>query len=182
MAQPSTKEEIVSSESEELILVDSNDREIGFLDKTACHDADGRLHRAFSLFILNGNGDVLMQQRHASKRLWGGSHPRRGETMDEAVHRRLEQELGLRAELRFMFKFEYTAKFETLGTEHELCWVYVGRTDASPIINTTEIADWRWLAPAELDRELADHPDRYTPWLKIEWRRLRDEFPAALAG
>jgi isopentenyl-diphosphate delta-isomerase len=188
-SNPATKEEIVSSESEPLILVDASDAEVGFLDKAAAHDGDGVLHRAFSLFIFNPEGKLLLQQRAPDKRLWPEfwsnsccSHPRRGERMDEAVHRRLEQELGMSAELHFAYKFEYRAPFGELGTEHELCWVYTGQTDVQPIINTTEIMDWRWIDPAELTEAIAAEPDRYTPWLKMEWERLNAEFADRLPG
>ena len=102
--------------------------------------------------------------------------------MDEAVHRRLEQELGLPAELRFAYKFEYTARFGDEGTEHELCWVYTGTSRHEPVINTTEIMDWRWIEPAELTRAIATEPERYTPWLKQEWRHLNEAFPGRLSG
>jgi isopentenyl-diphosphate delta-isomerase len=183
----STKDDIVSSESEALILVDSEDRELGFLDKSAAHDGDGVLHRAFSLFIFDHQGRLLLQQRAPGKRLWPEfwsnsccSHPRQGETMDVAIHRRLEQELGMTAELHFAYKFEYQARFGDLGTEHELCWVYTGITDAAPVINTTEIMDWRWIEPAELTAAIAADPARYTPWLKMEWERLNAEFAERL--
>ncbi|MGE0622330.1 MAG: isopentenyl-diphosphate Delta-isomerase [Pseudomonadales bacterium] len=182
-----TKTDIVSSESEALILVDPADRVVGHLDKSAAHDGDGVLHRAFSLFIFNADGALLLQQRAPGKRLWPEfwsnsccSHPRQGESMDEAVHRRLEQELGMKAELSFTYKFEYHARFGTLGSEHELCWVYVGATRDEPVINTTEIMDWRWIEPAELTRAIEAEPHRYTPWLKMEWERLNSEFAARL--
>ena len=99
-----TRSEVVSSDDEPLILVDSRDRELGYLDKSACHDGEGRLHRAFSVFIFNPRGDVLLQRRSRSKRLWPShwsnsccSHPRKGETMEQAVHRRIRQELGFAA-------------------------------------------------------------------------------------
>ncbi len=183
MAQALTKSDVVSSEQEPLILVDANDREIGHLDKSACHDGDGLLHRAFSLFVFNPRGELLLQRRGAGKRLWPGywsnsccSHPRAGEDMNEAVGRRLHQELGLQATLRFVYKFEYVAHFADLGTEHELCWVYVGRTMKDPVINTTEIDEWRWIAPSALTRELAENGETFTPWLKLEWARLRQQF------
>lgn len=189
MAQALTKSDIVSSEREPLILVDSDDREIGALDKSACHDGSGILHRAFSLFVFNPAGELLMQQRAAGKRLWPlywsnscCSHPRVGERMDEAVHRRLEQELGLTARLRFVYKFEYEARYDDLGSEHELCWVYVGCTRDEPVINTTEISDWRWVAPDVLGRELKENDRRFTPWFKLEWARLTEELGDDLAG
>lgn len=189
LPQALTKSDIVSSEREQLILVDSDDREIGALDKSACHDGSGILHRAFSLFVFNPEGELLIQQRAPGKRLWPSywsnsccSHPRAGEAMDEAVHRRLEQELGLTARLRFVYKFEYEARYGDLGSEHELCWVYVGRTRDEPVINTTEISDWRWVTPAELSRELEAHGERFTPWFKLEWARLTEELGDDLAG
>ena len=180
MTARTTTHQIVSSDSEPLIRVNGSDEPLGFLDKWACHEGGGVLHRAFSVFVLNAAGELLLQQRQQSKRLWPGywsnsccSHPRAGEEMEEAVARRLEQELGIRAEVEFVFKFEYRAAFKDIGTEHELCWVYVGRTDAAPVINTSEIAAWRWIAPGDLDAALQEDPGSYTPWLKMEWARLR---------
>lgn len=189
MAQALTKSDIVSSEQERLIVVDSDDRELGALDKSACHDGGGVLHRAFSAFVFNHERELLIQQRAPAKRLWPSywsnsccSHPRAGEDMHEAVGRRLQQELGLAAELSYVYKFEYAARYRDLGTERELCWVYVGWTANQPVINTTEISDWRWIAPADLSGELAARGERFTPWLKLEWIRLQQEFGADLAG
>jgi isopentenyl-diphosphate delta-isomerase len=182
-----TQHRVVSSEEELLIRVDADDRPIGTLDKSACHDGAGLLHRAFSLFVFNSAGELLLQRRHPDKRLWPSywsnsccSHPRAGEDMETAVARRLQQELGLTARLRYLFKFEYRATFGDIGTEHELCWVYAGTTRETPVINTTEISQWRWIAPAVLDAELAATPEAFTPWFKLEWRRIREEFSAAL--
>ena len=128
---------IVSSEGEELILVDRADNEIGFISKADAHDGAGVLHRAFSLFLFNDAGELLLQQRAPGKRLWGGywsnsccSHPRWGEDIDAAAHRRLGEELGIRATLRPLFKFQYQAHFGERGSEHELCTVYVGSADS----------------------------------------------------
>lgn len=174
---------VVSFDGEELILVDSDDQPIGHLSKAGCHDGDGVLHRAFSLFVFNDAGELLLQQRAHDKRLWGGfwsnsccSHPRRGEDMNEAVHRRLEQELGCTATLEYLYKFEYQATFGPAGSENELCSVYVGRLTSDVRANKTEIADWRFVSPAAVDAMLTNSPDTLTPWFKIEWERLRDEF------
>jgi len=190
LADAPAQDAVVSSETEQLILVDEQDREIGNDSKAACHDAHGILHRAFSLFVFNRRGELLLQQRSASKRLWPGywansccSHPRRGEDMQTATRRRLREELGLECELKFLYKFQYQADYGELGAEHELCWVYVGSSDAPVRVNTNEIADWRFIAPEDLDREIMQHPERFTPWLRLEWQRLRgefrDELPAA---
>ncbi len=173
----------VSFDSEALILVDSEDREIGSRNKGDCHDGEGILHRAFSLFVFNPAGELLLQQRGEDKRLWPGywansccSHPRLGETMAEATQRRLQEELGMACEFQFIYKFQYHARYKDLGSERELCHVFVGQTDAPVRANPTELADWRFVSPDALDNELARHPERFTPWLQMEWRRLRGEF------
>lgn len=174
--------EVVSFENEKLVLVDEHDNEIGNLSKEKCHDGQGRLHRAFSLFIFNEDGDVLLQQRSGQKRLWPMywsnaccSHPRRGEDMAEAVNRRLKQELGLASELEFLFKFIYQAQYDEAGSEHELCWVYLGRSRGDIVVNENEIVDWRYVSVDRLDRELATEPGKFTPWMKLEWRRIQEE-------
>ncbi len=121
---------------DQLILVDASDRETGFLSKEECHQGAGRLHRAFSVFLFNRRGELLLQQRSAAKPLWPlywsntcCSHPRQGETVEAAARRRLAEELALSAELRFLYKFEYRAEYQQIGTEHELCWVFAGVAD-----------------------------------------------------
>src|SRR5207237_3693601 len=129
---------VVSSESELLVLVDEHDREVGHRSKAECHDGAGTLHRAFSLFVFDQAGRVLLQRRAADKRLWPlywsnscCSHPRQGEKMQDSIHRRLFQELQLRCELHFLYKFQYHARFKDVGSERELCSVYIGRTNLS---------------------------------------------------
>ena len=182
MGELAKRAEVVSSESERLILVDEDDNEIGYLDKGAVHDGQALLHRAFSLFIFNDDGELLLQQRAAGKRLWPlywsnscCSHPREGETMDQAIERRLMQELGMRAELQYLFKFTYSASFGDLGSERELCWVYAGRAVDVPVINTTEVNAVRWVSPEALDHEMQHDADLLPPWFQIEWRRIRDQ-------
>ncbi|MCC5885037.1 MAG: isopentenyl-diphosphate Delta-isomerase [Gammaproteobacteria bacterium] len=183
MAEPAKRDAIVSSEAEQLILVNDDDQPVGFLDKAGCHDGEGILHRAFSLFIFDTEGRLLLQQRAPGKRLWPGywsnsccSHPRRHETMAEAVDRRLEEELGMQSDLQFLYKFSYHATFGDLGAERELCWVYIGSADQDPVVNRNEISAWRWIAADDLDAELAADPDAFTPWFKLEWSRLRDQY------
>jgi len=178
--QIETRTEVVSDEAELLILVDSEDQPIGELDKAACHNDEGTLHRAFSLFVLNSKGQILLQKRAKNKRLWGGywsnsccSHPRAGESIADAVLRRSEQELGLAVDAKFVYKFEYSAKFGEAGSERELCSVYVAQTSDEPVFNTEEISACRWVSPAKLAKALVDNADHYTPWLKMEWDTLR---------
>jgi isopentenyl-diphosphate delta-isomerase len=179
--------DIVSFHDEPLVLVDEHDRETGFLDKVAAHAGQGVLHRAFSLFVFNSQGELLLQQRAADKRLWPGfwsntccSHPRRGESMDKAIHRRLGEELGMQCELDYLFKFQYQAQFDEEGAEHELCWVYAGHSDATPVVNANEISALRYISPVALDQEMASQSQAFTPWFRIEWERLRREHPQVL--
>jgi isopentenyl-diphosphate delta-isomerase len=173
---------IVSSEDESLILVDGEDVATGTLDKAACHDGEGVLHRAFSLFVFDPNGRLLLQQRSAGKRLWPlywsnscCSHPRAGETMEVATARRLKDELNIRSGLEFVYKFTYQAAYGCRGAEHELCWVYVGRTDETVIANRNEIAATRFLTADELRVALSTEADKFTPWFKLEWQRLEHD-------
>jgi isopentenyl-diphosphate Delta-isomerase len=182
--------EEVTLDSDALILVDDADREIGHLDRANCHAGSGVLHRAFSLLIFNGAGELLLQQRAAGKRLWPlywsnscCSHPRRAEKMEDAIHRRLMEELGLVCPLHFLFKFQYQAQFDAAGAERELCSVFIGRAAGRVRANPAEIHDWRWINTAALEAELSDDGAiRFTPWFRIEWERLwREHRPAVLA-
>lgn len=180
---------IVSSESEELILVDERDNEIGYLSKQQCHDGDGVLHRAFSLFVFNAMGELLLQKRSADKRLWPlfwsnscCSHPRKGESMEVATRRRLQEELDIHAELEFVYKFSYRAQFGEQGAENELCSVFLGRTDQTYSANANEIAEARFVSIDALSNELQTNPEEFTPWFKMEWERLSGEFAVTLAA
>lgn len=174
---------IVSSEGEELILVDREDNEIGFAPKGDAHDGEGMLHRAFSLFLFNDDGELLLQQRAAGKRLWPGywsnsccSHPRRGETLEIATQRRLRDELNFETDLEFVYHFCYTAAFGELGSENELCHVFLGRTSETLQPNESEIESVRFLGAEALDRELGESPGEFTPWFKQEWRELNNRY------
>ena len=187
----STTHETVSFDDEPLILVDSADRVTGYETKVNAHLGSGVLHRAFSIFLFSQDGQVLLQQRSSDKPLWPlfwsnscCSHPRRGESLEQATHRRLREELAIDAELRFLYKFQYQAEFGALGAEHELCSVYVGKL-AAPVavdVNPSEIADWRWTPCTETDRLVAERPEQVTPWFAMEWRRLRSEYRALIDG
>ena len=179
---------IVSSEAEELILVDADDNETGFLSKAACHDGDGVLHRAFSLFLFNEDGELLLQKRGADKRLWPGywsnsicSHPRRGESMQVATQRRLLDELNIEAELEFVYRFAYQADFGEAGAENELCHVFLGRAPDDIHPNESEIAGVRYVTARDLESEFESDPEAFTPWFRLEWRALTGEHRDRLA-
>ncbi|RLA30363.1 MAG: isopentenyl-diphosphate delta-isomerase [Gammaproteobacteria bacterium] len=179
---------IVSSEDELLVLVDAEDNETGHMTKAECHDGAGVLHRAFSVFLFNQHGEILLQQRGADKRLWPMywsnsccSHPRKGESLEFATTRRLQDELNVSATLEFVYKFAYQAGFGEAGSENEMCSVFLGRLDDEPNANATEIEAMRFVPADDLNDELATTPDKFTPWLKLEWQRLSKEFAAVLA-
>ena len=167
-------------ESEQLILVDPTDREVGYLGKSACHAGSGILHRAFSLLIFNERGELLLQQRGAGKRLWPlywsnscCSHPRRSESLEAATQRRLREELGMSCPLQYLFKFQYQARFDAEGGEQELCSVYIGRCSGPVTSDPREIHAWRWISPAALQAELAaTGVEKFTPWFRMEWERV----------
>jgi isopentenyl-diphosphate delta-isomerase len=179
----------LAADPDALILVDEADRDLGFLSKTLCHEGRGVLHRAFSLLIFNESGELLIQQRAASKRLWPMywsnsccSHPRGNETMEMATRRRLYEELGIACPLHFLFKFQYQAQFDANGAENELCSVFVGRCRDPIRANSEEIVDWRWVSPEALQRDIAAEGGRtFTPWFMLEWSRIwRDHRQALL--
>jgi isopentenyl-diphosphate delta-isomerase len=166
---------------ENLILVDAQDNVLGYETKENCHRGKGKLHRAFSIFIFNRNKELLIQQRSALKPLWPlywsnsvCSHPRKGEADLDAAYRRLKEEISIETPLQFLFKFQYQASFKGVGSENELCSVYIGTTDAPIVANPGEIAAWRYIDLAELDRDIKAHPEIYTPWFKMEWQRIRE--------
>lgn len=178
---------VVSFEDEELILVDEDDTVVGHLDKDACHDGDGVLHRAFSIFIFSDSGELLLQQRSPEKRLWPlfwsnscCSHPRRGEEMDTALKRRLKDELGMRSDLHFLYTFSYHAPFGDVGSEREVCSVYAGRGTDEVRANPHEIAAWRWISAEDLDREMGARPGDFTPWFVQEWQEVRTSYRSVL--
>lgn len=181
--------DVVSFDDELLIVVDENDQVLGHRTKAECHDGEGILHRAFSVFLFDDSGRLLLQQRSADKRLWAGfwsnsccSHPRQGETDIEAAGRRIHEELGVTSDLSPLFRFRYHAPFGDLGAEHEFCSVFLGQTGEAVTVNEREIADWRWDEIPAFERSLAEQPELYTPWLKLEWERMRaDHWPAVQA-
>ena len=177
------QDKIVSFDNELLILVDDQDREIGYDSKFNCHRGKGILHRAFSIFIFNDQGQILMQKRSAQKKLWPlfwsnscCSHPRKAEKLADATLRRLEEELGIQTDLKFIFKFQYQSPYLQLGSENEFCSVYIGKSNGPVRTNPNEIEDFRFISVEDLDRMIRDNPDQLTPWFKMEWERMRNEY------
>ena len=158
---------------EQVILVNEHDTPIGLMGKLEAHQK-ALLHRAFSVFILNDKGEIMLQQRATSKyhspNLWTNtccSHPRQDETTIEAGKRRLREEMGFVTELTDILSFIYKAPFDNGLTEHELDHILIGYYNAPPTINPEEVADWRWELPEKIKEDSAKHPHRYTEWFKI---------------
>lgn len=175
--------EIVSFDDELLIVVKEDDTIIDYLPKIDCHLGDGILHRAFSIFVFNSQGQVIMQKRSGQKMLWPlywsnscCSHPRKGESLDIATHRRLNEELGFDTDLSYLYTFQYQANFNEVGSENELCAVYIGKSDSPVQVNPNEIAEWRYIFPEDLTKEVNENPENFTPWFKMEWMKLMNEY------
>jgi len=179
-----TTENLPSDSQEDmLILVDSSDNEIGFLSKSECHMGAGQLHRAFSVFIFNSSGEVLIQRRSPQKELWGlhwsnscCSHPRKNENIESAVNRRLAEELTIQCPIHFLYKFTYQENFGNVGSEHELCYVYVGLFDGEIKADPNEVAEYKFLSPQKLDREIKTSSENFTPWMQMEWNTILDSY------
>ncbi len=175
--------EIVSFDNEKLILVDKDDNVLGYKSKTECHENNGILHRAFSIFIFNERKQLLLQKRSFQKQLWPlfwsnscCSHPRKGEDYETATHRRLKEEVGIDTKLKYLYKFEYQVPFKDFGSEHELCSVYIGRSNDAVSVNQNEIAEWKFIDTNEMEKQMETQPENFTPWFKMEWERIKNQY------
>jgi len=164
---------------EKVILVDDKDQEIGTMEKLEAHEK-GLLHRAFSIFIFNSDGEILLQKRASEKYHSGGlwsntccSHPRQGETVVNAASRRLMEEMGMHTELFTAFSFIYKSELDHGLTEHELDHVLIGFSDELPQMNPSEVEDYCYLEPNVLEIGMRNDPEEYTEWLKICFEQLQ---------
>ena len=158
---------------EMVVLVDEKDNQIGLMPKMEAHEK-AVLHRAFSVFVFNNKGELMLQQRAASKYhsplLWTNtccSHQRDGEGNLEAGKRRLQEEMGFTTELKEVFSFVYKAPFDNGLTEHELDHVMVGNYENEPNINKEEVEDFKWMQLEDVKEDIENNPFHYTEWFKI---------------
>lgn len=158
---------------DEVIIVNEQDEVLGSMPKMNAH-VEGHLHRAFSVFIFNSKGELLLQQRALDKYHSPGkwtnsccSHPRPGELTINAAKRRLVEEMGLICEIQPIFSFSYMASFENGLIENEYDHVFFGFSDKLPTLNAEEVATFKYVDMAELQLDLINHEQHYTPWLKI---------------
>ena len=172
---------------EHVILVDRMDREIGIEEKLKVH-REGKLHRAFSIFIFNTLGELLLQKRSETKYHSGGlwtntccSHPRPGESHYCAARRRLNEEMGFDCGLTELFSFIYYAELENNLFEHELDRVFVGYYDGQPIPNPDEVDDWKWMDIDRLKQDVGENPEHYTYWFKLVLNRVLKQYEKASA-
>lgn len=163
---------------EKVILVNEKDEPIGLMPKMEAHEK-ALLHRAFSVFVLNDKGEIMLQQRASHKYhsplLWTNtccSHQREGETNVQAGKRRLEEEMGFSVELKELFNFIYKAPFDNGLTEHELDHVMIGYSNGDPVINPDEVESWKWMSIEDVKNDIDKNPEVYTVWFKI----IFDEF------
>lgn len=163
-----------------LVLVDEEDNELGTEEKGKCHLGVGILHRAFSVFIFNEKEELLVQQRSESKMLWPlywsntcCSHPRRGEDNKSAAERRLIEECGIKSDLKYLYRFQYRARYENVGSENELCAVFIGYSDGETMkFDPSEVAAFKWISIENLITEMEETPEKFTPWFKMEMKEL----------
>lgn len=170
--------------SDQVVLVNENDKQIGLMPKLEAHQK-GVLHRAFSVFIFNSKGEMLLQQRafgkYHSEGLWSNtccSHPFPGEPTDEAAARRLNEEMGIQTDLHFLFSFQYHASLENGLTENEYDHVFWGISDAKPAIDPAEVNGYRYLKVEDIKTDIMQNPGGYTEWFKICIDDVIDKIPA----
>ena len=157
-----------------LLVVNKDDKFLRYETKKKCHQGNGILHRAFSVYIFNSKGEVLMQKRAKDKLLWHDywtnsccSHPYDGEKIVEAGVRRLQEEFGFTCPLKDFGKFVYQANFKDIGAEHEMCSILFGQYDGSVKPDPKEIAEYKWQKPDFILKDFDKNPHKYTPWFKI---------------
>src|SRR5690606_7296807 len=158
---------------ENVILVDEQDNAIGVMDKMEAHQK-GILHRAFSIIIFNSKGEMLIQKRAFSKYHSGGlwtnaccSHPLPEETMKEATRRRLNYEMGIDLEPDFAYKFIYNIPLDKNLIEHEFDHVFTATYDGTPVVNSEEVEDWKFMNVSSLKEDVQANPNQYTHWFKL---------------
>ena len=162
---------------QQVILVDKNNRKIGVEEKIKAHK-QGKRHRAFSIFVFNSKKELLIQQRAKTKYHSGGlwtntvcSHPRPNETYQQAVHRRLKEEMGFDCKLKKLFCFIYNTGFQNSLIENEYDCVFIGKFDGEIKPNLKEIMNYKWISIKELKIDIIKNPNKYTVWLKIAFKK-----------
>lgn len=168
-----------------MILVDTDDNEVGKMEKMQAHE-EAALHRAFSVFLFNDKGEMLIHRRAKEKYHSGGlwtnaccSHPRPGEQTEAAAHRRMQEELGMDCEIDAQFTFLYKKALDHGLTEHELDHVFIGKYEQLPDFNEEEIDACKFISVEDLMKSIEFEPQMYTEWFRIVCREYGERiFPA----
>ena len=164
--------------TEYIIAVDESDKEIGSIEKMEAHNKV-ILHRAFSILVFNSSNQLLLQKRNKDKYhspgLWTNtccSHPRYGEELQDAIYRRLKEEMGFTCELKEVFSFVYKVEFEDNLFENEYDHVFIGRYDGEVVTNKDEVDDFKWVDISEVKADIVNNPELYTYWFKHLFNRI----------
>lgn len=166
---------------EQVVLVNEDDEVLGLMEKMEAHQK-GLLHRAFSIFLYDSSGKILLQRRALGKYHSPGkwtnavcSHPREGESYLEAAQRRLKEELGIETEIEEKFHFIYKADVGQGLWEHELDYVFVGTFEGEFRLNEKEVSQVKYLEIHQIEKDLIENPDSYTEWFKIIFQKYRNQ-------
>ncbi|MBM3231077.1 isopentenyl-diphosphate Delta-isomerase [Candidatus Peregrinibacteria bacterium] len=172
-----------------VILVDEDNNEIGTSEIVEAHTGEGKLHRAFSVYVFRNKGkEILIQKRSAKKMLWPEiwantccSHPQNGESARQAGERRLKEELGFTCPLKALSGFVYRAEDpEKRGVEHEFVTILLGLVDetVTPSADPDEVAEWKWIGVEELRGNMRREPAKYAPWFHLGMNAIRESIPS----
>lgn len=163
----------------QVILVNNNDEQVGVADKLVAHQGAGLLHRAFTILLFNDKGEVLLQQRSAQKILWPlfweascSSHQAPGENDLLSARNRLQLEMGIEADLRYVAKFQYQTQYTDNLAENELCYLYAAEYNGDVKPNKREVVAFQWVSVDVLKKALFDGPNLYCPWLSFALRKI----------
>lgn len=166
---------------EHVILVDENNNEIGTMEKMEAHEK-GLLHRAFSIFIFNHKNELMIHRRAFHKYHSGGlwtntccSHPRPNEDVNNAAHRRLQEEMGFDCEMNHVFDFTYKSELDNDLTEFEYDHVFIGFYEQFPNINLDEVVEWKYMSLDAIELAIEKQPNEFTAWFKIVFEQVKDK-------
>ena len=156
-----------------LLVVNKKDKILDYKSKEDCHQLPGFFHRAFSVFVFNKKGELLLQKRSKEKLLWPlywtnscCSHPQKGEQIKKSAQKRLDEELGFSCELKFIGKLSYQARFKDKGCEKEITHIFTGQYDGLVRANKKEVVEIKWVKEKDLKEDIKINPNKYSPWLK----------------
>ncbi len=162
--------------NEQILVVNEDDEIVGLDTNENCHSVNGILHRAITIFIFNDKNKILLTKRNVSKKLWPdfwdtscSTHVRQDETYEQTGERRLHDELGFSCKLKFIFKFQYQAKFQNIGSENEICALLIGNYTGNINPNPNEVSNYKWVSVEQLKNEI-NNTD-ISPWLKIAFEK-----------